>query len=339
MVRQQNYPLILALCLGSKALAQDSDWDWDKNPIRNPDLKSHQNFKPRSMGALGDSMTAGFLAHFQRQTSKLPWNQAWLLTQIAAFGLSQETRFLESPGLSWATGLDSKNIVKSHARRLLSLGLKSGRNVINESVTGDASQELLMSQIHNLNKASRSRFGTQYPDYVTLLIGANDACAETTEEMEDLGTFYARFYMVTEELLWNSPKTHVLVSHLPNIEKIRAIAKDASVFGFDTLGITTCQDLWETINLCPTFTTLSDPLERQKVSTRISQYNQVMSDVTKQLRGRYGDRLRLSKRAYEVEFTPDHLSLDCFHPNARGQNMLSEETWKDSWWSDLANSK
>jgi lysophospholipase L1-like esterase len=221
----------------------------------------------------------------------------------------------------------------------LSLGLKSGRNVINESVTGDASQELLMSQIHNLNKASRSRFGTQYPDYVTLLIGANDACAETPEEMEDLGTFYARFYMVTEELLWNSPKTHVLVSHLPNIEKIRAIAKDASVFGFDTLGITTCQDLWETINLCPTFTTLSDPIERQKVSTRISQYNQVMTDVTKQLRGRYGDRLRLSKRAYEVEFTPDHLSLDCFHPNARGQNRLAEETWKDSWWSDLSSTK
>lgn len=295
--------------------------------------KEKSDFRPKSMGALGDSMTAGFLAHFNRKTSKLPWNQAWLLGQLATFGVTLNTKVLESPGLSWATGLEKNKRVKSHAERLMGLGLGSSRRVINEAISGDETQDLLLKQLSELNKESRYRFRTEYPDYVTVLIGANDACADSPEDMTDVGDFYARFYMAMDEMLWNNSNTHILVSHLPNIEKLRTVAKDADVLGFDALGISKCQDLWEVTGLCPTLTTHEEPSIRQKVAQRVRDYNLAMTSVTKNLRSQYGDRIRVSERAYQAQFSADNLSLDCFHPNVSGQNILAHETWQDSWWA------
>jgi lysophospholipase L1-like esterase len=288
--------------------------------------------KPASMGTLGDSMAAGFLAHFNRTTAKLPWNQALFFASLGSFVVTEETAFMEARELSWSSGLDFRKRVKSHAHRL-GFNFLSSRKVINAAVSGAESNDLIEQQIFDLNQKSRRQLKQEFPDYVTFQIGPNDACAERVEDMRSPGEFYGNIYGALDFILHESEKTRVLVPYIPNIERLRAVAKDAKVFPFSAIGIRTCEDLWKVAKVCPTLTTVNDPELRKIVAERVVEYNQAIQDVVDRLSSLYGDRIRASKRVYDVEFTADYLSVDCFHPNKIGQNVLAEETFKDTWWT------
>jgi lysophospholipase L1-like esterase len=289
--------------------------------------------KPKSMGALGDSMAAGLLARFNRATSGLPWNASLFLGSLAGYLVTDEMRVLEAPELSWSTGLDLRKRVKSHAIRL-GFDFRHRNKVINAAVSGAESIDLLEKQMFDLNFESQRKLRQEFPDYVTFQIGPNDACSTAVEKMRSVTDYYSNIYAALDYILFTSEKTRIMVPHIPNIESLRAVAKDAPVFAFKEQGITKCEQLWKIAKICPTLTTINHPQERQIVAQRVIDYNNALSDAVEKLSRRYGDRIRVSKRTYDVNFTADYLSVDCFHPNPLGQNVLSQETFKDSWWAN-----
>jgi lysophospholipase L1-like esterase len=284
---------------------------------------------PRSIGALGDSMTAGALANYRRAEANLPWNQVGVILQVLNYGLTRKMAAVEARRMSWSTGWRGERPVMSHAARLRYLSALEGVSfeAYNASLSGAESDDVRSEQLQELSQWSRTQLKQEYPDYVTLLVGANDICADQPQDMKNASHFHSNVEAIVDSVLARSPRSKVLISALPDIEKLRNVAKNASTLGGR------CEGLWKTIQLCPTLTTLNDPTARKQVADRVREFNEVLSDVTSRGQERHGDRVRFAKDIHSIPFSPNDLALDCFHPSDVGQNKLADETWKHTWWS------
>lgn len=285
---------------------------------------------PASMGAFGDSMTAAALGAFRRSEFWMPWNEFVIFVKLVGLGLSGDNEYISNRSKSWAAGWDKSNDVFSHSRRLTEMQyLKKQIPTYNAAVSGHQSEDVVGSQIAKMNDWSRANLKQEFPDYVTLMIGPNDICAESTREMVPVSTYYSNVVRVVDEVLTKSPNSKMLVGSIPNIESLRAVARNAKLH----VGLS-CEKLWKTIKLCPTLTTEDNPQERAIIAQRVIEYNQALRDIVQTRRDIFGDRIRYAKKTYEVAFTKDHLSVDCFHPNPEGQALLADVTFESSWWAD-----
>ncbi len=285
------------------------------------------NRMPQSIGALGDSMTAGALANYRRQESYLPWVLLGLLSDALQYGATRSVRSIEQPKLSWATG--SSRLIRSmpsHYNRLASM-VPHKIHSYNASLSGAESQDVLDDQLEEMRGWSRRSVGQDFPDYVSLLIGANDLCAKSPDQMVQTVDYYANVEAVVGEILDASPNSKVVISSLPNVVKLREVAKNAR----DFLALR-CEQVWKKVKLCPTLTTLGDPESREKLQNRLDQYNEALQEIVREQRERHGDRVRYAKHVYQEDFTSRELSVDCFHPNKEGQARLAESTFRDTWW-------
>ncbi|NCN40648.1 hypothetical protein GW916_05300 [bacterium] len=284
---------------------------------------------PRHIGNLGDSMTAGALADFKRQDFKLPWTEIKLLVKLLQFGATKDIAKVEARQLSWAGGYDKNQNVYSHSHRLSAIsGLDHQMPTANVAVSGNESRHM-WDQAMRLNEWSENNFDQAYPDYVTLMIGPNDICQDRTQDMVPVRDYHANISQVVDEVLSQSPRSKILLGSVPNIESLRNVAKDKYLH----VGLT-CEKMWKTIKLCHTLTTEESPNERAKIAQRVIDYNDALQDIADSRSQSYGDRVRLSRAAYGVDFTADDLSVDCFHPNVIGQEKLADVSFSDSWWAD-----
>ncbi len=308
--------------LFSMATASASSWDVSANPAVPERL-------PASMGALGDSMTAGALAMFRRQDFVLPWTELMVALRALAYGLTSDLDKVESRKLSWASGYDTYRRVESHSYRLTQIAhLKKQIPTFNAAVSGAESRDVLNNQLDRMSAWSLKTVNKTYPDYVTLMIGPNDVCADSAAQMVDTPTYHANISRIVDDILVRSPGSKVVVGSLPNIEALRSVAKDARLYW----GVS-CEKLWQTVTLCPTLTTENDPYERARVAARVSDFNNALKDIVESRREEFGDRIRFAAKTYQIAFTANHLSIDCFHPNPEGQALLADATWEASWWT------
>jgi lysophospholipase L1-like esterase len=163
---------------------------------------------PRSMAALGDSITRAFAA-------------------CDGGG--------DCPDASWATGRDGE--VRSHAQRLDDL---AGRTptVHNVAVSG--------SRVSDLESQARRAVDAKV-DYVTVLIGANDACAPSESAMTPVSAFATAFDRAMATLAAGLPDARVLVVSIPDLSRLWEVGKDdASV-----------RETWERFGICQSM--LADP--------------------------------------------------------------------------------
>jgi len=116
---------------------------------------------------------------------------------------------------------------------------------------------------------------------------------------------------------------------LPNIASLKAKAESARLL---PPFYNQCRNLWETLNVCPTLTR-STGAERELVRQRVRDYNTALSEVVAELRASKGDRIRLATDTAEADYNQNHVSVDCFHPNPDGQQLLSDNTWSATWWA------
>jgi lysophospholipase L1-like esterase len=284
---------------------------------------------PASMGALGDSMTAGALAMFRRQDFVLPWVDLMVVLRALTYGATNEIRTVESRKLSWAAGYDSQRRVESHSYRLTQLqNLKKQIPSYNAAISGSGSRKVLDQQLDTLSDWSRKTLGKAYPDYVTLMIGPNDICAESAAEMLDTNSYHSNLSRIVDDILVRGSDSKIVVSAVPNVEALRSVAKNSRVYW----GVS-CEKVWQAVNICPTLTMEDDPVQRAIVASRVSDYNNALREIIRTRRADFGDRIRLAEQSYDIAFSPDDLSVDCFHPNADGQALLAETTWDVSWWA------
>jgi lysophospholipase L1-like esterase len=238
---------------------------------------------PKSMAALGDSITRGFNA--------------------CGF-------FFDCTALSWSTGTDTK--VDSHYLRLLALQPKiSGKNY------NDARSGAKMADLNGQALAAVS----QHVQYVTILMGANDACTSSVGTMTSTADFQAQFQQALKTLAAGlPPKSPIFVASIPNVYHLWEI-------GHNDLQVVAT---WDALKICqsmlanPTSMNYPDVQRRQQVLDQIKAYNNVLGMLCGQLANCKFD----GGAVYDYQFGLNLLSTwDYFHPNETGQATLASVTW------------
>ncbi|MER6009516.1 SGNH/GDSL hydrolase family protein [Streptomyces bluensis] len=136
---------------------------------------------PRSIAAVGDSITRGF---------------------DACSVLS------DCPEVSWATGTDSK--VRSLAVRLLGAAGAAERSW-NYAVSGSRMADL---------PDQMAQAAARRPELVTVMAGANDACRASTDAMTSVDGFRTSFEDAMRTLRKTSAKTQVYVASVPDLKRL-----------------------------------------------------------------------------------------------------------------------
>lgn len=245
-------------------------------------VKSEGEPVPAAMASLGDSITRGFNAC------------GW---------------FFDCTSRSWSTG--AGNGVTSHFERLQALDPTMSA-AYNHARTGAKVAELP----GQASDAVASGVG-----YVTVLIGANDACTSSEDTMTPVTEFRDDVEDAMQALATGLPDAKILVASIPDIYRLWEVGKDSSSARYAWATYDICQSMLDD----PTSTHADDEARRQRVRQRVIDYNTQLEEVC----AAYGENCRYDGGAtFSYPFELDHLSgWDYFHPNTTGQNILAEETW------------
>lgn len=234
--------------------------------------------KPYVVGSLGDSISAGFNSY----------------------------RLGDNRNLNWSTGLDHQ--VLSHAKRLAAI---VGRRVEvhNEAFVGAVSKDL---------PREVERLVRYKPDYVTILIGANDLCNWTGNYEAEFAAFDQRLNATIQRLVTVNPNVRIVLASLPNIVHAYQIGKAHN-----------CQSRWNSIGLCqPLFNPGLTDQDREDFGKRFLRINDVIKDVGSRFPANVAYKPELANSEYPWEFLS---FIDCFHPSLLGHSKIAELTFDPSW--------
>lgn len=213
---------------------------------------------------------------------------------------------------SWATG--TAEHLDSHAQRL---GLDDP----------DSSHNLAVSGARVAGLASQVQAAVPVrPDYVTVLIGANDACATEEAGMTSVEEYTATFDAALDALVRALPEVRILVLSVPDLARLWEVGKDRP----------DVRRVWESSAVCrsiladPTDTSAAAQARRDRVRARLQAYNAAMAAAC----DRHVPRCRSDRSAvFDYRFDLDHLStVDYFHPSRRGQATLAQVAWDSGYW-------
>jgi lysophospholipase L1-like esterase len=238
---------------------------------------------PSSMAALGDSISAGFAS-------------------CGSVVLCRRN--------SWSTGTSAE--VDSHYRRILAK---------NPRIAGHTGAFAQPGAEADALAGQAARAVDMKAQYVTILIGANDACARTADRMTPVATFRAEIDRGLAVLRKGLPSARVLVASIPDVYRLWQLgrADEHAVRAWNTFRV--CQSMLA----APTSAAPADDQRRRAVRDRIDDYD----DQLRQACRAYGRRCRWDGgRVHDLRFT---LALvnhgDYFHPGAEGQRRLADATY------------
>lgn len=238
---------------------------------------------PEVMAALGDSISTGFNA--------------------CGFYVSCVAR-------SWSSGDNGE--VSSHYLRLSELSGTLQKHNLNYAVPGSTSADLL----GQVKKAVAAK-----ADYVTILIGALDACVRTEEAMTPVQTYRSRLDTALAELRAGMPGARVFFASVPDVRRLWQIGRNNPL----------ARTFWSAGRICqsllvrPTSTRRADAERRSRVRARVIAYNRAAAAAC----AAFGPNCRTDGGAvFSYPFTLDHVSKwDYFHPNTAGQHILAAQTY------------
>jgi lysophospholipase L1-like esterase len=235
---------------------------------------------PNSMASLGDSITRGFNA--------------------CGF-------YVDCAPRSFATGEDSG--VNSHYLRILdkNLGIL-GKNY------NDARSGAKVAEMPGQADAAVS----QHVQYVTMLIGANDACTGSESTMTSVASFRGSIDAALGKLKAGLPGAKVLVISIPDVKRLWAAGKDSS----------SARNTWALFGICqallanPSSTAAADSARRDRVRQRVVDFNTQLAAAC----AAYGSNCAFDHNAvFNYPFSLSQVSTwDYFHPNAGGQTVLAQ---------------
>lgn len=237
---------------------------------------------PSTMAAMGDSITRAF------NTGLVPFTNArWN---------------------SWSTGALRS---WSHYRRILGSNLRIlGRNS-NDARTGATAADL---------ERQAGLAVSQRAEYVTILIGANDACASSEAAMTPVREFRAQVARAIRRLTLGLPSARLYVVSIPNLYRLWFLFHDEARARF----------AWRLTGFCksmlarPLSTVREDEARRRRVRRRIVDYNHQLAAVCA-----LSIHCRFDGNAvFRHPFRRDDVSKrDYFHPSSAGQRALAAVTW------------
>ncbi len=238
----------------------------------------------------------------------LPASMAAVGDSITQAASSAGSLGADAPQNSWSTGTSST--VNSHHLRLLSLGAQISGTTYNRSVSG-AKVAGLAAQMQDA--------ATYAPDYLTVLIGGNDLCTDTVDQMTSVADFGAQFEGAMATLEAASPDTNVYVVSIPDAYQLWSLFKG----DFWARFIWSSADICQSLLANPTSTQQSDVQRRATVKERNIAYNaQLASVCAAHARCRFD-----GNATFNTKLTTGDVSGDYFHPSVQGQAKLASVSW------------
>lgn len=242
---------------------------------------------PNSMAATGDSITKAF------NTCATP--------------------FTDCPANSWSTGTNAS--VNSIYSRILAANPAIRGNQFNDARSG--------AEIAALPEQVTRAIG-QRVEYVTVAMGANDACGINEAAMTPVVDFQASFQTAIDLLRTRLPGARISVVSIPNVHYLWRI--------FHT--VPAAVTAWEAFDVCqsmlanPTSLSRADAARRNRVLTRIVEYNTVLSNVCATYAQCKYDR----GTGFNYRFRVEEVSTnDYFHPSVAGQRAIASIEWGATW--------
>lgn len=235
---------------------------------------------PNSMDALGDSITRAF----DSDTSQI-------LTDV--------------PANSWSTGTNPS--VNSIYSRILSASSVISGNNSNDAMTG--------AHISDLDGQVQKAV-SKNAVFITILMGANDACTSSEATMTSVDTFQSEFSQAMQDLSLGLPDARIYVASVPNVYHLWELFNSNP----------SADAIWTNYHICqsmlanPTSTAAADVQRRQDVLQRIKDFNSVLQSVCAQyIHCRFDNGV-----TFNTAFTADQVStIDYFHPSVAGQAALA----------------
>ena len=164
---------------------RDEDRQLDSVTKRKLPLSEQERPLPRSMAAIGDSITQGVGAD---PTTSAPASH-----------------------LSWATGFNPSDPVNSHYERLLAAGAPIEGHAKNLGVAGA-----------NMSDAPRQagEAVASGAEYVTIMMGSNDLCVWSKKWITPLAKFERDFRLTMESLSTGLPDAGIFVLSIPDLYRV-----------------------------------------------------------------------------------------------------------------------
>ena len=218
----------------------------------------------------------------------------------------------DHPAQSWSTGNLPLDGVSSHYERLLGLSSGIAGHNYNDARTGARMRDA---------QGQAQTAVAQHAQYVTIELGANDACTSSPATMTSVTAFRTQFAATMSTLAAGLPAgSHVFVGSIPDVYRLWQLFR----------GNAAAQLVWFGAQICQSMLSLSNTeADRQAVVTRIEAFNGVLSSVC----GQYAFCRYDGGAVFGYSFTSGQVSkLDYFHPSLSGQQALATITWQKSWW-------
>ncbi|MEY4631977.1 MAG: hypothetical protein RIQ81_2097 [Pseudomonadota bacterium] len=270
---------ILALLTATGLASRQASGDVVQDPGTQEGVVGVEKRPDFLMGSIGDSITAGF-------DSRRP-------------GPNRE--------INWSTGTRNASKVNSHVWRLRKAMPEKTVGAVNLAISGSKAADVV---------EQAAKLAVQRPDYVTVLVGANDVCAWPDEHRIALQAYENDMRKTLDLLVASNPDVRIMVSAVPNMPLLQKIGVANN-----------CQAKWSVLKICkPLLAADRTEDQRKAFAARWIDMNQVLARVSAD----YPRHVRFASSVAEPVFHHGHLSpYDCFHPNTAGQDFLAEKTWED----------
>jgi len=238
---------------------------------------------PSSMASLGDSITRGF----------------------DACGF-----YLDCTNESWSTGADPA--INSHYRRILTVNPAISGHNNNDAMTGARAADLL---------GQAQTAVAQGVQYVTVLIGANDACTSSEAAMTPVSTYRSQIDAALTTLRSGLPDAKILVVSIPDIKRLWAIDR----YNLGALSVWSVAHIWLSMLAHPLSNSSTDNARRDRVRQRVVDFNAQLADAC----AGYGSNCRYDGgTVFNDPFVTSQISgWDYFHPSRSGQTVLASMTY------------
>ena len=217
------------------------------------------------------------------------------------------------PTNSWSTGTTAS--IVSHSARLRAAGA-TALVTYNDAVSGAASAAL---------GSQAQKAVSQGAQYVTIEIGANDACTKTVAGMTPTATFKANVLAGLAALAASANQPEIFVASIPNIQRMYDLSKGSASARFAWTILQVCQSMLAN----PTSTKQADIDRRNAVQQRVNEFNGALAEACAATAKCRFDNYAVANFA----FTSAHISTrDYFHPSLAGQAVLAAITWPTTQW-------
>ena len=215
---------------------------------------------------------------------------------------------LENPGLSWVSGQELTGSDGSHFNRLQDLAALYQRPLTLHSYTVAVTGAEAISDL----QGQATQAATHNPDYVTVLIGANDICNTTMDAATFEPEFEIKVYQALLTLTQSAkPPQLIFVSSIPNVAHLMEVPAMA-----DSMA---CQAAWQVA--CPNMVDLTTTQFHDLWSAANTALNNASINA--------GDSVVFDDFAVaDSSFEDADVTFDCFHPTVQGQRKLADTTWR-----------